>query len=177
MKARPQIKHPNKNQQSLMVNNFSPQMKLFHIAIQMKKTGLSDTFIVNAVRTALEFEDVADLMTLWINEQEKAEQAEIIADIQDMIDACTQTAKAHDMYVQFNDLPAIAQNIRAFKDSLYQLVMERGGINQLSQLTGIPQPSLSRFFSSNALPRRVTVLKIAKALNLDKIKIDPLWNE
>ena len=74
-------------------------------------------------------------------------------------------------------MDAIAKNIRAFKDSLYQEVMERGGINKLSELTGIPQPSLSRFFNSNAMPRRSTVLRIAKALNLDEIKMDILWSK
>lgn len=50
--------------------------------------------------------------------------------------------------------------------------MEQGGISKLAELTGIPQPSLSRFFNSNAMPRKATVLKIAKALNLDEIKIN-----
>ena len=53
--------------------------------------------------------------------------------------------------------------------------MEQGGISKLADLTGIPQPSLSRFFNSNAMPRRDTVLKIAKALNIDQIKIDAFW--
>lgn len=152
------------------------QMKLFNIAMQMKKSGLSDSFIVSAVRTALEFEGVAGLMNLWIEEHDKKEKEEIIADIQDMIDDCEQKEKSEELYIKFNDLDAIAKNIRAFKDSLYHLVMERGGINKLAELTEIPQPSLSRFFNSNAMPRRGTVLKIAKALNLDEIKIELLWS-
>ena len=92
-----------------------------------------------------------------------------------MIDACSQKEKQEEIYIKFNDLDAIAKNIRAFKDSLYQIVMDHGGINKLSELTGIPQPSLSRFFNSNTMPRRSTVLKISKVLNLDKIKVDILW--
>jgi len=94
-----------------------------------------------------------------------------------MMDACNQNEKSEEIYIKFNDLDAIAKNIRAFKDSLHQEVMQRGGITKLSELTGIPQPSLSRFFNSNAMPRRGTVLKIAKALNLDEIKVDILWSK
>ncbi|MES2217172.1 MAG: helix-turn-helix transcriptional regulator [Pseudomonadota bacterium] len=155
----------------------SEQVKLFYIAVKMKKAELADTFIVDAVQTALEYEGVSDLMNLWADEKDSKEKDEIIADIQDMIDACSQKEKLEEIYIKFNDLDAIAKNIRAFKDSLYQIVMEKGGINKLSELTGIPQSSLSRFFNSNAMPRRSTVLKIAKVLNLDEIKIDILWSK
>jgi hypothetical protein len=39
-----------------------------------------------------------------------------------------------------------------------------------SKITGIPQPSLSRFFNSNAMPRRQTLIKIASAMKVDAIK-------
>jgi DNA-binding phage protein len=80
------------------------------------------------------------------------------------------------MYVKFNDLDEIAKDIRGFKDSLLQEVIKRGGISKLAELTGIPQPSLSRFFNSNAMPRRATVLTIAKALGLNKLPIDMKWS-
>lgn len=153
------------------------QMKLFTIAIQMHKAGLADAFIVEAVRAALELEGAADLMHLWSEENAQQEQDEIVADIQDLIDANNQKNKTEEMYVKFNDLDEIAKDIRGFKDSLYQIVMERGGISKLAELTGIPQPSLSRFFNSNAMPRRATVLTIAKALNLDRLPIDLKWSK
>ena len=156
-------------------HDYSKEVKLFKIAAQMEKEKLPSIFIVTAIKPALEFEGVADLLNLWSEEDKKNEKEEIISDIQDMIDACTQKETSDEIYVKFNDLEAIANNIRAFKDSLYQKVMEQGGISKLAELTGIPQPSLSRFFNSNAMPRRATVLKIAKALNLDEIKIDILW--
>jgi DNA-binding phage protein len=153
------------------------QMQLFTIAIKMKKACLSESFIVNAVRTALEFDGVADLMSFWAEENDKNEKDEIIADIQDMIEACEQEDRQEEMYIKFNDLDAIAKNIRAFKDSLYQEVMKNGGVSKLAELTGIPQPSLSRFFNSNAMPRRSTVLTIAKALNLEGLAIDMKWSK
>ena len=153
------------------------QMKLFSIATKMKKTGLPESFIVNAVRTALEIDGVADLMSFWADEKDKSERDEIIADIQDLIEACEQKDKREEMYIKFNDLDTISKNIRAFKDSLYQEVMKQGGISKLAELTNIPQPSLSRFFNSNAMPRRSTVLAIAKALSLDGIEIDMKWSK
>lgn len=121
------------------------QVKSFEITIKMKKQGLSDTFFADAVQTALKFEGVSDLMNLWIDENDKKERDEIVADIQDMIEVCRQKNKSEEIYIKFNDLDAIAKDIRAFKDSLYQEVMKRGGISKLSELTDIPQPSLSRF--------------------------------
>lgn len=181
MTARAQVKHKLANENSFSSkstnSNSSKQIELFSIAVQMKKAGLPESFIVSAVQVALEFEGVSDLMHLWGKEKDKKEKNEIISDIQDMIDACGQKEKSEEIYVKFNDLDAIAKNIRAFKDSLYQEVMARGGISKLSELTGIPQPSLSRFFNSNAMPRRSTVLKIAKALKIDEIKIDILWSK
>lgn len=154
----------------------SEQVKLFAIADKMKNCGLADSFIVNAVRTALDFEGVADLMNLWADERDEKIKEEIVADIQELIDDCAPKEKTEEIYVRFNDLDAIANNIRAFKDSLLQMVMERGGISKLAELTGIPQPSLSRFFNSDAMPRRSTVLKIAKALDLGEVKMDILWS-
>lgn len=182
MTAQTQVKRnmhkPCSEKISTQVSNiFSKQMELFAIAMKMGKAGLPASFIVSAVQTALQLEGVSDLMHLWVEEKDKEERDEIIADIQDMIDACTQKEKSEEMYIKFNDLDAIAKNIRAFKDSLYQEIVQRGGISKLGELTGIPQPSLSRFFNSNAMPQRATILKIAKALDLDEIKIDILWSK
>lgn len=153
------------------------QMKLFFIAVQMKKSGLSDLFIVSAVRAALEYEGISDLMNLWVKEEDEKERDEIISDIQEMLEDFSQAIKSEEIYIKFNDLEKIAEDIRGFKDSLYQEVMSRGGISRLAELTGIPQPSLSRFFNSNAMPRRSTVLAIAKALNLDGLALDLKWSK
>jgi len=183
---KPQRNNKRYKHNTVQVNTSSAQsiaflsaekVKLFAIAVKMKKTGLADSFIVDAVRTALEFEGVADLMNIWMDEEDKKIRDEIVADIQEMIEECAPKEKSEEIYIKFNDLDAIAQNIRAFKDSLLQMVMERGGISKLSELTTIPQPSLSRFFNSNAMPRRSTVLKIAKALDLGEIKMDILWSK
>lgn len=150
------------------------EVELFQIAHQMKLAGLSDEFISAAIRTALEYEGVSDLVMMWANETDPIERDETVADIQEMIDECSQSIEAAPQ-VHFNDLNAIAKDIRRFKDSLLEIVMKQGGIKQLSEKTGIPQPSLSRFFNSNAMPRRATLLKISRALKLHAIEVEERW--
>lgn len=78
-------------------------------------------------------------------------------------------------YIKLNDLDQVRNHIREFKDELLKVVNKAGGISELSRITHIPQPSLSRFFNSNAMPRRRTLLKIAEALNLDAVRINMHW--
>jgi DNA-binding phage protein len=148
------------------------EMKLFEIALRMKKSDLSDEFVTAAIKTALHYEGIAELVELWDQETDASEQNEIIADIQEMIEACSCSEITEYSCIKFNDLEMIAKHIRQFKDSLLALVSEAGGLKMLSEKTKIPQPSLSRFFNSNAMPQRVTLLKIAKALHLTEVKID-----
>jgi DNA-binding phage protein len=180
MKTKRKKRHHSGHSQSTLPEIPSTEgakVGLFKIAIAMQKFGIPDIFIVRAVRAALDYEGIFDLMKLWEDETKTPERKEIIADIQDMIDACyQQNGKSDGPYIKFNDLDAIATNIRAFKDSLLEIVINRGGISHLSELTGIPQPSLSRFFNSGAMPHRGTLLKIAKALDLDQIKVE-LWTK
>src|ERR1035437_6937368 len=141
----------------------------------MNKKKLPANFIAAAVDTATEFEGVYDLMKLWMSESDAKERDEIVADIQDMIQDCEQQDKKQAPCVRFNDLESVGKNIRAFKDSLLHIVSGNGGITRLSDLTHIPQPSLSRFFNSASMPHRSTLLKISKALKLDAVKIATDW--
>ena len=152
------------------------QMDLFEIATKMKTAGLPANFISDAVQIALKFEGVYDLVKMWLEESEPKERNEIVADIQDMIDDCAQTERTEAPYVKFNDLDAIAKDIRTFKDSLLVEANNQGGLTKLAELTGIPQPSLSRFFNSGSMPRRLTLLKIAKALKLDAVRVATEWS-
>ena len=152
------------------------QMELFEIGVKMRQQKLSTTFITIAVQTAAEFDGVYDLMKMWESESSAKDREEIVADIQDMIDDCAQQEKSEASYVKFTDLDAIAKDIQAFKDSLRLAVDQQGGIKRLVELTGIPQPSLSRFFSSTSMPRRATLLKIARALKLDAVSIATEWS-
>lgn len=155
----------------------SLQMRLFRIAGQMQKSGLPDEFIATATRLALEYEGIADLFELWADETEQEERDEIIADIHELLNDCNQPNKEEMPYIKFTDLGSVAKDIRAFKDSLLQIVEESGGIKTLAERTDMPQPSLSRFFNSNSMPHRATLLKIAKALNIDGVRIATYWQK
>ena len=108
---------------------------------------------------------------MWVDEKDQKERDETVADIQDLVDDCSQKEKIEGTYIRFDDLDGIAKNIHGFKDNLRIIVDQNGGIGKLADLTGIPQPSLSRFFSFASMPRRATLLKIAKALNLGQVQI------
>lgn len=151
------------------------QVDLFEIGTEMRKAGLPDSFVADAIRTAMEFDGVRELVVLWHEEDEAKERAETVADIQDMIDDCRQESSDEAAYIRFDDLEAIAKDIRSFKNELLQTVNQHGGITKLATLTDIPQPSLSRFFNTDSMPRRGTLLKISKALDLDAIKISTEW--
>ena len=152
------------------------KVELIEIGHMMNLAGLSKPFIAAAVETAFEFEGVYDLMKMWAEEDVPADRDEIVADIQDLINDCTQKEKVEGVYVRFDDLEGIAKNIRGFKDSLRIKVDALGGIGELSKKTGIPQPSLSRFFNSASIPHRATLLKIAKALGMSQIEIATEWS-
>lgn len=157
--------------------NLTPEqdLSLFEIAHQMQASSLPVKFISDAIKTALRYEGVADLVFMWAEETDDNERNEIIADIQDLIDDCKKTSVEEYRYIKFNDLESVKNNIREFKDELLKIVDAKGGISNLAKLTGLPQPSLSRFFNSNSMPRRQTLLKIADALKLDAIKISTPW--
>ena len=152
------------------------KVELIEIGHQMINAGLPNSFIAAAVQTAFEFEGVYDLMKMWADETDTPERDEIVADIQDLIEDCSQKGKIESAYVRFDDLEGIAKNIRGFKDSLRLKIDAMGGIGELSKKTGIPQPLLSRFFNSTSLPHRSTLLKIAKALGLSQVEIATEWS-
>ncbi len=151
-------------------------MKLYQIANQMRSAKLPDEFIAAAIRYALAYEGIADLVFMWATEEDPKERDEIIADIQELMDDCAQSENKELPSIKLNDLDAIAQQIREFKDALLIKVVEQGGISKLAELTGLPQPSLSRFFNSNSMPQRVTLIKIGKALKLDAVELSTKWS-
>jgi hypothetical protein len=78
--------------------------------------------------------------------------------------------------LRFDDLDAIAADVRKFKDSLRVVVDERGGIGKLAELTHMPQPSISRFCNSSSIPRRATLNKFARALDLSGVQMATPWD-
>lgn len=155
----------------------SPEKKaeLITISAAMLQSGLPAAFVTSALETAFRYEGVSELMRQWQEEHEESERNEIVADLQELVEDCSKQGFTEGTYIRFDDLEGIAKDVRVFKDNLRLIVEERGGIGRLAELTGIPQPSLSRMFSSVSMPRRVTLLKIAKALDLSEIEIATSW--
>lgn len=157
----------------------SPEQKIrvYEIATKMAKVGLSVAFINDAVAMAEEYEGLHDLMVLWDEETDISTQDEIIADIQEQIDQHKELPRGIERkpYISFDDLDQIINDIVDFKKSLYDEVDRWGGITKLAQKTGIPQPSLNRFFNSASMPRRITLYKIANALEITESKVLSKW--
>ncbi len=152
------------------------RVEAFSIGSMMKMAGLPNHFIARAVDLSEEFSGILALMRLWRDEVDEAERADIVSDIQELLDDCAQESKIQATYVRFDDLERIAADVRRFKDNLRALVDEQGGIGKLAELTKIPQPSLSRFFNAPSMPRRTTLNKIARALNLSQVQIATPWS-
>jgi hypothetical protein len=155
------------------------QVDLFEVATEMRGAGLPDQFIADAVAVAREYEGVYDLMMMWVEAVDhEDERADLVADIQDMIDECAEpVGPRKERYVRFDDLDWIADHIMTFKDNLRRVVDKQGlTLTELSERTGMPVPSLSRFFNSASMPRRNTLLKFAEALDLSAVEIATDWD-
>jgi hypothetical protein len=157
------------------------RMELYQIAAEMAAAGLPSSFVVAAVKRAEAYEGTFDLMVLWREAAHdpdgEEEREQIIADLQEMIDEDSDSRPGIEEkpYIQFDELKSVADKVLLLKSELRKKVDAWGGINKLARETGIPQPSLSRFFASAAMPRRTTLYRIAKALNLPERDIATDW--
>jgi len=75
------------------MENSNKNIEPIEIGHKMHMAGLPNKFVTAAVRVALDFEGVYDLMKLWADETDEKERGKIVADIQDMIDVCSQKEK------------------------------------------------------------------------------------
>ena len=157
------------------------KLEVYEVASLMKASGLPADFITAAVQYAEEYEGGYDLLMLWRDagdDKDAAEEREqIVADLQALLDEWTEQRPGVEEkpYIRFDALKTVAAKIAAFKDELRRKVDAWGGVSQLARATGIPQPSLSRFFNSAAMPRRTTLYKIARALDLSETEITTDW--
>ena len=139
----------------------------------MKRSGLSDEFVSHLFPLAMGYDGTYELMLMWFAESDKKVCDEIIADLQDEIEeelseiVFPKNLKQKD-YFHFDNLELIAKNVMHFKKQLRLVVERKGGLNKLAEKTKISRPSLSRFFNTPSLPRRNTLEKIARALDLKK---------
>lgn len=152
-------------------------LHVLDILNEMRRLGLESAFIYSLMEYCQRYEGIQDLMEMWFEETDPSERDKVVVDLQESIDDIVDAPKKAEErpYLQFEDLDEIRRDVLGFKKQLRKEVDRQGGINELSRRTGIPQPSLSRFFMSNAMPRRTTLFKIAKALNLPESSISFKW--
>lgn len=145
----------------------------------MFKAGMSQEFVGSSIELSLHYEGVYDLMLMWSKETDSQLRDEIIADLQDEIDESSRIILSHHLekkgYLHFDNLDEIAKNVMIFKMDLKVEIERWGGVSKLAKKTGIPQASLSRFLNTPSLPRRSTIEKIAKALNLKESTLLSKW--
>lgn len=153
------------------------KVRLYRIASLLNDAGISTRFITDAVKMGEEYEGLFDLLVLWEEEQDEEIRGEILADIQEEIDQAKELPREpeHKPYIMFDDLEEVANDVMSFKNALRREVDRWGGITKLAEATGLPQPSLSRFFSSASMPRRTTLFRIAEALQLRESAILSKW--
>jgi transcriptional regulator with XRE-family HTH domain len=153
------------------------KVRLYEIAAEMKKCGLSAHFIASAVEFAKIYEGGFDLFELWSSEESTDERDLIIADLQHEVEEWEDQVQSvvKKPYVSFDHLDFIGKDVRGFKDRLKSSIDKWGGVSKLAKETGIPQPSLSRMLGSNSMPRRTTIYKIANALGLSEKEIITEW--
>lgn len=154
------------------------RVEVFQIAADMSKKGLSANFISGAVALASEYEGAYDLMKLWAEDSTSDdERSEICADLEDLIDEHLEQLNkvTQKPRVDFDELAAIGKSVYDFKTKLRQRVDQKGGITALAASTGMCQSSLSRFFNSASMPRRTTLYRIARSLDIPESEIVTDW--
>ncbi len=154
------------------------KLRVYELALKMRKDStLSDSFVSSVIDLAVMDQGVFDLLQLWDEATETEDKEAVIADLQDAVDD-DKSAVAGPIVkpkINFSNLDEVIKDVAAFKARLRIIVDQRGGITVLARNTGIPQPSLSRFFSSASMPRRTTLYKIAIALDLEERDIVSDW--
>ncbi len=111
------------------------KVRIYEIATEMNKSGLSSSFIAVVVKLAEYYEGAYDLVELWANEEDTVEKDHIISDLQDEIDEYAEQPKTplKRPYIKFSDLELIAKDVTGFKAHLKTMVDHWGGISKLAK--------------------------------------------
>ncbi len=158
-------------------DNPGKDLHILDILNEMRRASFESAFIYSLMENCQRYEGIRDLMEMWFDETNPKERDKIVADLQeslhDIMDAPQKPEERP--YLRFDELDEVRRDVLEFKKQLRQEVDRHGGVSELARKTGIPQPSLSRFFSSGSMPRRTTLYKIAKALNLPESAVGFKW--
>ena len=146
--------------------------RIMGIMKEMGRASLPNSFVLDVCHLARQDNSILGLMELWADESDKGERAEIIADLQDHIDDDNELPRhgkpVEASKISFHNLDSLTNDIAGFKAKFKDLIDRHGGPVAVAKKVGMPQPSLSRLLNSGSMPRRSTLYKIAKALNLSE---------
>lgn len=85
------------------------KVEIIEIGRKVNVARLPRGFIADAKSTAFEFDGVYDMLKPWSAEADHSERDEIVADIRELIDDCSQKKKALGLTVRFDDPDAGAK--------------------------------------------------------------------
>ena len=139
------------------------------IAGKMRESGLPDVFCAELIKLAPAYNSIFRMMTFW-EKADEDEKQEIVADLQEMIDDSKQRYEERPL-LRHRDVKGVVRTVREFKDQLAMEIEKHGGVTAVAKKVGMPQSSLSRLINSASMPRRLTLLKLAKALGLSEVEI------
>ncbi|MBF5044756.1 MULTISPECIES: helix-turn-helix transcriptional regulator [Myxococcaceae] len=147
------------------------------IAERMTKAGLSTQFVDAVHRLAFDDQGAFELMELWAEARTRREREQLVADLQEAVDEAVEMPRGivEKAKVNFDNLDAVATQVMEHKRRLRALVDAHGGISAVARRSGIPQPSLSRMLSSASMPRRTTLYRIARALDVEESEVVGSW--
>lgn len=145
----------------------------------MKAKGLPSAFILDAVALARRDDAIYGLIVLWLS-SDAEERVEIEADLQDHLDDDRELPPAgqgplEKPKIDYSQLGKVVSDVMAFKQRLRDLVDRHGGVVKVAAKAGMPQSSLSRVLSTGSMPRRTTLYRIARAMDVPETEVATEW--
>lgn len=98
-----------------------------------------------------------ELMEQFLDAGEHEQREQVVAEL-------TEALEHKPDVIDFEEFARVEEGVLAFKRRLRETLDAHGGVSEVARLAGIPQPSLSRMLSSPSMPRKTTLLRIARAL-------------
>lgn len=153
------------------------RVSVARFASEMARAGLDNHFIAAAMDLAWHEQGAYELMELWSEASARKERDEIVADLQEAIDEWSEAPSAPRTKprIDFDQLDDVVKSVVSHKRRLRELIDRHGGVSAVARKAGIPQPSLSRLLTSASMPRRSTLYRIARALDLEEKDIVTEW--
>jgi hypothetical protein len=151
-------------------------LKAAEYAMKMKQEGIPSLFIGQALVLARVDQGAYELMELWAESDSSSNKDELIADLQELLDDHRELSGVKTAGpIPGGAIESVSTKIAQHKRKLRNLIDQRGGVTKAARLTGIPQPSLSRMLNSGSMPRKSTLHRIARGLEIDESEIVAEW--